>query len=378
MSLDFIITGMVRSGTTLTAKTADAQAGTFCPADPIFPFFRAFRNDLYAAAGIPVVGRTAPLTDFFFAPSRELEVCAAASLDLPVVSDRDVLLAELQQYLRSALPECDGAFDAITAVTYRDLLIELLEKLRRHCARDGVRALGLKQTWVEAFMPAVMNAFPNARVLHIVRDPRALIASWKKSNDLGHDYPFLMMIRHWRKSVALGRMHARKFPRCHVVRYEDFVADAHASLRRILPELRREDFVASSSWKGNSSYQKETDRISGVFVERWTERLSIAELGLIEGICEPEMSAMGYARRTPEAARPDFPLIEKMLRGVEADQSWVAGFGGKYAANDSGILKEILRRGLLRISPERADAELTRLAFIDPQLAAERPSSAPA
>ena len=69
---------------------------------------------------------------------------------------------------------------------------------------------GEKTTLVWTKIPAFFEMFPNGRVIHIIRDPRAILLSWKKmTNAPGNDY--LDAILNCRDSMALMEEYKIRF-----------------------------------------------------------------------------------------------------------------------------------------------------------------------
>jgi len=100
------------------------------------------------------------------------------------------------------------------------------------------------------FLPHILAALPNARVIHLVRDPRDVCFSVFKqlfADAYPHSYSLEEMARHFVRYHRLMALWRERFPgRFLDVRYEEVVAAPEANARRILDylELPWEDACA--------------------------------------------------------------------------------------------------------------------------------------
>ena len=84
-------------------------------------------------------------------------------------------------------------------------------------------------------LPSILERYPSFQVLHVVRDPRAVYASQKRSvsSRTGHPMvrdPITMGLR-WRRFIdAIRGLPAARLLE---LRYEDMVADEHAAVSRV-------------------------------------------------------------------------------------------------------------------------------------------------
>ena len=91
-----------------------------------------------------------------------------------------------------------------------------------------------------AVLETVLDCYPNAQFVHIVRDPRAVVASLaRKMHDDGQpwiplDVADVMVVEHLQNAVALEERPDVRYQR---VRYEDLVQDDAAVAGQVLDEL---------------------------------------------------------------------------------------------------------------------------------------------
>ncbi|HEV2331257.1 MAG TPA: sulfotransferase [Verrucomicrobiae bacterium] len=149
--------------------------------------------------------------------------------------------------------------------------------------------------------------FPDARLIQIVRDPRAVFASRKgrvvKENG---DYTEAhRLTRSWNSS-ALEIPRMRRDPsRFLVVRYEDLVKNPRAVLETIcgfggfdFDSRMLEPTRGGVNWRGNSNFDQAFNGISAAPAERWKTCLAEDEIWWIELHCRNGMELNGYQLRT--------------------------------------------------------------------------------
>ncbi|MGC9330166.1 MAG: sulfotransferase family protein, partial [Candidatus Hinthialibacter sp.] len=266
--------------------------------------------------------------------------------------------------------------------TYAEILDGLLDRIQEAFGDEQTEWIGFKQTWSEAFIASFLNTWPDAKCIHIIRDPRAVLASWKRSSVLSHDYPALMILRHWRKSAALASLYSRRYENHRIVRFEDFTQAPEEQMRKIcefcgLPFDEKTIDAAhfrsgsGSQWTSNTSYQVEEQGISKQYISAWKDRLSDEELQFVEDLCGLEMERMGYARETGGSDPGSILHPPCITRQVQAQVEWVNKFAAEYDLNSANQAKELCRwllhRHRLEYNSTLSREDLRRI-FIDPDL----------
>ena len=163
----------------------------------------------------------------------------------------------------------------------------------------------------------LVQAFPGAKVVCLVRDPRAVVASHRdwhgaaarrgvdESAELTADrertrrsFNVVLMSLLWRgvvrASFAAVRRHGAGSVR--IQRFERLAGDPEPEVRELCnwlgleyrPELLEIPVV-------NSSYATAEDGVSSEPVDRWRERLSDDEIAVVQSCCGALMNDLGYA-----------------------------------------------------------------------------------
>lgn len=267
--------GMIRSGTTMLAKV--------------------FRTHRRCAA----VWDT--FTAYFLVLARN-----PGSLDRPVLAvEREALAKQFMECAGVYAPALIPRLRTLSASTWQSLFVEFMAAVQE-CYGKGAETeiVGIKECWVDGTAELLAEAFPNLYVIHIVRDPRAVVASQAGRNR----YPLLFMVEYWRQSANLALLYrslAKDWSRRYLlVRYEDLVRDPEAEAGRLCrfldipydPAMIDADRFRDGRGRrepSNSSYG-ELRQISTESVGRWKGVLTAEEIGMIERLCRSEMAALGY------------------------------------------------------------------------------------
>ena len=150
------------------------------------------------------------------------------------------------------------------------------------------------------------GAMPRLRVIAVVRDPRAVVAStlelpWGPKRSEG----FAVVAQRWlcdqRQVARAGETLAPD--RFLLLRYEDVVADPDGARRRIAEligvavdgaaqPLASDILLPRESWKSRA-----VERVTEERVRAWEGTLTDRQVQRIEAICHPEMSRFGYDSR---------------------------------------------------------------------------------
>jgi hypothetical protein len=182
--------------------------------------------------------------------------------------------------------------------------------------------------------------FPEARFVHIVRDPRSVALSLVEMPKEWGTRTVPEGAARWRHRV--GRGHAEGVAlgadRYLEIRYEDLVADSERELRRILEFvlLPWDDAVLRYAERGLSRVPPASRAIHGnvgrapTATRDWREQMSREDLEAVEAIAGDLLAEMGYERAV------DRPDAEAERRARAAVAEW------------EGYLRRKKRRGRLR------------------------------
>lgn len=173
-------------------------------------------------------------------------------------------------------------------------------------ARGEARVGGDKTCAHFRHVGRLLTWFPTAHVVFVLREPRAVVASFRAHDEAWSNGSLVETSRLWNDATAAA-LRWQFHPRVHILRYEDLVTEPRRVLRDLWPRAVGHDFdpswlpsagggrYASGSIKGTSPVQ--SDRISS-----WRGRLGPAELALVGRLTRAEAAAFGYAVDGPVAS----------------------------------------------------------------------------
>ena len=228
----------------------------------------------------------------------------------------------------------------------------------------------------------LMTDFPSARVIHLVRDPRASFSSLRHQivNQYGSMYP-LKAWRFWRatgsnalwlwilKYTADGAREMEAWGRLlttdqfYRVRNEDLNLDFVPTLRRLSswlgvdwwPAWEAPQWVPTTAgvpWAGVSAYsgefkpglngplqndRPEVSRYPGPNrrnTERWKEHVSTGELAVLETVYAAELHDLGYRPLAPRHGARWFWAVLRPLGGEVPGWSWLTSIRPDHALKD--------------------------------------------
>lgn len=214
---------------------------------------------------------------------------------------------------------------------------------------------------------AVVEAFPEARFIVMVRDPRGVAASYRDWNQrwlvedgreitaevrremrrVRRSYSLTLNALLWKSAVLTGLALGQKLgaDRVQVVRFEDLLADPLVVISRLCTFLGidfREEMAGVDI--RNSSYLKESSKAGFVreAAERWRSRLSSHEIAYLEWMVGREMRQLAYDP-SGERLNPFFSLLEvsrfclALPRAVHANRHRIGDLVGYVRTRLSGL-----------------------------------------
>ncbi len=200
--------------------------------------------------------------------------------------------------------------------------------------------------------------WPDLRVVHVVRDPRAVLCSFRRKR-ARHEQRIYVdgLAARWRAGIAAVVAHEERNPGAvTIVRYEDVVREHRATLTRILDALGcawdaavETPTLLGRPWRGNSMYAAQIEGISAASVERWQGEIDADERAVIEACLHDELAALGYC---DDDGGPRRGARSSAVRVVL-----------RHRAGPGARLRSLLRlRGLRRAKPAPVASEAFRRA----------------
>jgi len=217
--------------------------------------------------------------------------------------DRCLFMMKQYRRLRIMNPDYERIEQQLrqSSVDYTKLFTLIWDQ---YAEKIGKPRWGDKSLNTERYADVIFKAYPDARILHIVRDPRDRYASalkrWKViRGGVGSGAGM------WLDSVRFGHRNMRKYPdRYRFVRYESLAAQPEKMMREICDFIGETYDPAMLSMRGaeafrddggNSSFeQHEPGSISTRSVGRYPKYLTPRWIAFIQAAVGREMKALDY------------------------------------------------------------------------------------
>ena len=373
MTRPLFSTGTARGGTNLVTKMLNVHVGVHLASDPFLPLFKQLRNDAVTHAanseGAAGFDPAAPLDDYYYSRRKLaiLDLVQEASLEMPYPrADHSTLMRALAPRTALSAGHLVPFLGELAADTYKGVIENAIRVVGR--ASGAMRPwLGFHENWAVEFFGPLARAFPQSRLLIVIRDPRAALASSMSVQDKQLVPHTLSYLRNWRKLVAFATFYRSKpelSDRLLMVRYEDAAREPERTARELthfldLPFDGRMIDAANfrdpsgRTWAPNSALRNESaGRIYGTSIDAWMQVLSPEVVEVVELVCGPEMRLLGYA----PLGGGDQTMIpsEKAFTLLDHDQESALGWKVGQPEVTSDVGAELIRRGFL------ADAEEAR------------------
>jgi Sulfotransferase family len=291
--------GCPRSGTTLLQRMLDAHPLLAVSNDPHFiPFAPGLRD----------------------------------GLDPPVTPELVDWLLGYRTFARLGLDEPTVRAAAASGGTWRDLVTALYDAFGR---LHGKPLAGEKTPRYVRYLPLLHALFPDARIVHLVRDGRDVALStldWARPDrgpgrfDLWGESPVAVCALSWRWHVATGMRDGARLGDLYCeVRYEDLVARPEATLRRLTAAIGLEfdermlAFHVGRTREDPGLSAKDAWLPPTPGLRDWREQLSPGDVELFEALSGDLLTLLGY-ERAHDAVSPAAEAAAARYRRAWADE----------------------------------------------------------
>lgn len=199
-----------------------------------------------------------------------------------------------------------------------------------------------KTPYNERYATQIFHWWPEARIVHTVRDPRDNFASYHRKHADWSPESFAL---NWLQSTQAGLENLRLYgpERYMLLRFEDLTSSPESKISQLCkflginddPSLRQ-PVRGGKPWGGNSMFADQFTTISAAPVGRWTESLKPDEVATLELIARPAMNQLDYPLQgnlpsLDSSARR--LVIRRMLSLTRASKS----------ASDRAVLQTVLQ-----------------------------------
>jgi hypothetical protein len=184
-----------------------------------------------------------------------------------------------------------------------------------------------KSPYNERYSDQIFSWWPEARCLHIVRDPRDNFVSYQRKQP---DWSAKVFAWNWVRSTRAGMKNRAVYGpnRYHLLRFEDLLKEPEKTMESVAvfldlgwhPAFLQPTRVGDA-WRGNSMFAEKYSAISTAPLDRWKKSLSAYDLAVLQTIARRVMRLMGYDLASVDAAGLTVSQRLKLLR--EKFTAWV-------------------------------------------------------
>lgn len=255
-----------------------------------------------------------------------LDVCKPLYGDISVPGNRDKLLENWvvsQQFQRSGLDKAEFLNDANRHFSNYGAFLELFME---RVARKQGKTRWLEKTPEHIFeVRSLIEWFPDARFLHVIRDGRDVALSlrnkgWVSSRSDDALQQLISAARLWHRAMEFGNWLRKEGGNQYMeFRYEDLVGRDEGLLDRInhfigidLDYDRIDTHGAGALRGGNTTYEQSMVGLSKKGVCRWDREMSVVEKQVITYCLKETLEEKGYRTDVPQPA-PLFRLKSGLL-----------------------------------------------------------------
>jgi hypothetical protein len=192
----------------------------------------------------------------------------------------------------------------------------------KHC----VNRVGEKSPGHIHYLRILKDRYPQAKFIHVIRDPRAVISSHIKSFESKN---VAVLCGHWRSAIEVHTQYADELgsTRYMAIKYEDLVNYPEPNLRAACDFLDLEfspqmvEHHTRQTTGFNKRYQNHmSNTLKPVFtssIEKWNTELTQNQIGIIQYALVKEMKLMGYE---PLEVKHSYPALRYK---IGLSQHWI-------------------------------------------------------
>ena len=181
---------------------------------------------------------------------------------------------------------------------------------QQHAEREGKSRWGDQTEWIERYADPIFAAYPDAKMIHMIRDPRdryeASASRWSRGKGKVGG-----AIAKWLYSMDLAKRNQRRYPdRYQIVRYEALVTHPEETLCDVCAFLEEGCTPAMLMSKEHMGHK---GALSTAFIGRYRQAVSKYEIAFMQRYAGRDMLAYGYSLEPIHfslAERLHFALID--------------------------------------------------------------------
>ncbi len=203
------------------------------------------------------------------------------------------------------------------------------ERLENFLKRIDKKLWGLKDPKLTYCLDDLVNHFPDAKILFIIRDGRAVANSYMKSKWGSATNTYYGALR-WKREVEVQRAFIQKnLKKCHVVRYEDLIRNTEQELLEICSFIEQpysenmKNYIEQPVYIKKNELNKHTfHSIDESIMSKWQTELTPYQISVFEAVAgktllQNQYDLVGEKIEISALTKMWFSLQQKMLGNVQ-------------------------------------------------------------
>jgi len=220
--------------------------------------------------------------------------------------------------LRFDIGKLTAEFHAEKRFSMQSIIAGIFEK---NAALEGKARWGEKTPYYVLHIPKLLEWFPNAQIIHLIRDGRDVALSlFARRHDFGV-YNTYFAAKYWKNYVETGHAYGTHLPDSTYleIRYEDILRDQRAAMLKI-SDFLEEEFTESLLNFEKAGLAGKTPLVQKPVqpnnAEKWRNHMSKWQIRVFESAAGDTLSRFGYplltgARPLPLALRAAYRALNK-------------------------------------------------------------------
>ena len=203
---------------------------------------------------------------------------------------------------------------------------------RQNLERNGKRRWGDQLGFVERFANVIFSSYPDAKMIHMIRDPRDGSAKGADEKHRGRGKSGWLTAR-WKFSAHLAQHNSRRYQNQYlVVRYEDLMQDTEKMLRRICDFLREDYLPAMLEVLNHTQDADEDEQVESRDHQQASAGASKTQITFTQLFAKRDLIDLGYSVKPvalSAAERIKFSMID-LPANLAGAIAWNLGEGKQF------------------------------------------------
>jgi hypothetical protein len=165
--------------------------------------------------------------------------------------------------------------------------------ISHYAERQGKNRWGLNSVCLEYYVDMILEAFPTAKIIHMIRDPRDRYVSTRKNSRSLKIGKVAIATYNWAYSIQLAKYKKKEYPKQYrVICYEKLVSQPEDTIKYICEFLEESHSYIVSGSSGKIEYRGTP--ITTYFIGCFRRNLPYPDLAFMQEYSKRDMAAFRY------------------------------------------------------------------------------------